>query len=70
MGYLQSGKEEGATVHVGGEQIGKDGYFVHPTIFTNVKPDMKIMREEIFGPVTAITKFKDEAGRSGPNLCR
>jgi len=61
MGYLQSGKEEGATVHVGGEQIGKDGYFVHPTIFTNVKPDMKIMREEIFGPVTAITKFKDEA---------
>jgi aldehyde dehydrogenase (NAD+) len=61
MGYLQSGKEEGATVHIGGEQIGKDGYFVHPTVFTNVKPDMKIMREEIFGPVTAITKFKEEA---------
>ena len=62
MGYLQSGKEEGATVKVGGDQIGKIGYFIRPTIFTDVRPDMKIVREEIFGPVTAITKFKDEAG--------
>ena len=68
MGYLQLGKEEGATVSVGGGQIGKDGYFVHPTVFTNVKPEMRIMREEIFGPVTAITKFKDEAGQSCLNL--
>ena len=36
------------------------GYFVEPTIFTNVKPDMKIVQEEIFGPVCVVTKFKEE----------
>ncbi|KAM6495297.1 Aldehyde dehydrogenase domain containing protein [Amanita muscaria] len=61
MGYIQVGKEEGAKVHTGGNQIGQEGYFVHPTIFTDVQPEMKIVHEEIFGPVAAITKFKDEA---------
>ncbi|KAL7960250.1 aldehyde dehydrogenase domain-containing protein [Trichoderma compactum] len=60
MGYIQSGKEEGATVEIGGERHGEKGYFIQPTIFSNVTADMKIMREEIFGPVAAIAKFKDE----------
>lgn len=45
----------------GGARNGNSGYFVHPTIFTDVTPDMKIIREEIFGPVCAVVKFKDEA---------
>ena len=61
MGYIDSGKEAGATVHHGGESHGDEGYFIKPTIFTDVHPDMKIVKEEIFGPVAAITKFKDEA---------
>lgn len=60
MGYIKAGKEEGATVEVGGERHGEKGYFIQPTIFSNVTADMKIMREEIFGPVAAIAKFKDE----------
>ena len=60
MSYIQSGKEQGATLHAGGERIGSEGYFVRPTIFTDVKPEMKIACEEIFGPVIIIFKFKDE----------
>ncbi|KAF8337184.1 aldehyde dehydrogenase [Amanita rubescens] len=60
MGYIKSGKDDGATVHCGGERLGKDGFFVQPTIFTGINPDMKIMREEIFGPVGAVVKFEDE----------
>nr|BAF57023.1 aldehyde dehydrogenase [Aciculosporium take] len=60
MSYIKSGKEEGATVEIGGERHGKKGYFIQPTIFSNVRPEMKIMQEEIFGPVCAISKFKDE----------
>ncbi|KAK4223178.1 aldehyde dehydrogenase domain-containing protein [Podospora fimiseda] len=60
MGYIKAGKEEGATVEIGGERHGEKGYFIQPTIFTNVKPDMKIMQEEIFGPVCAIAKFDTE----------
>ncbi|KAF9262220.1 aldehyde dehydrogenase [Marasmius fiardii PR-910] len=61
MGYIKSGKEQGATVHYGGEPYNGDGYFVNPTIFVDAKPDMKIMREEIFGPVCCVIKFEDEA---------
>jgi len=61
MGYIKAGKEEGATVETGGARHGDKGYFIQPTIFSNVRPDMKIMQEEIFGPVCAIAKFKDEA---------
>jgi aldehyde dehydrogenase (NAD+) len=63
-GYINSGTEEGATVHLGGGRHSTEGYFVQPTIFTDCKPDMKIMREEIFGPVAAIIKFKTEEGQS------
>jgi len=62
MGYIKSGKEDGATVRIGGERHGSQGYFIQPTIFTDCKPDMKIMREEIFGPVAAIVKFTTEEG--------
>ena len=61
LGYLDIGKKEGAKAKVGGE-AGKQerGYFVQPTVFTDVKNSMQIAREEIFGPVAAAIKFKDE----------
>lgn len=58
--HIQSGKDEGATVHMGGERHGSEGYFIQPTIFTDVKPNMRIVKEEIFGPVLVVAKFKDE----------
>jgi aldehyde dehydrogenase (NAD+) len=71
MGYIKSGKEEGATVVTGGERHGDKGYFIQPTIFADVAQDMKIMQEEIFGPVCAIAKFKTEedAIRLGNDTC-
>jgi len=60
MDYIKSGKEEGATLSFGGEKHGHEGYFIQPTIFTDVKPEMKIAREEIFGPVASVFKFKTE----------
>ncbi|KAH7921428.1 aldehyde dehydrogenase [Leucogyrophana mollusca] len=60
MEYIKSGKEQGATCHVGGERHGTEGYFIKPTIFTNVDPSMKIVQEEIFGPVGVVIKFEDE----------
>jgi len=60
MSYIESGKEEGAKVHTGGGRFGTEGYFIEPTIFTEAKPDMKIVREEIFGPVGVLIKFEDE----------
>lgn len=60
MAHIQSGKEAGATVETGGERHGDEGYFIQPTIFSNVSSDMKIMQEEIFGPVCAISKFETE----------
>lgn len=58
MGYIESGKREGATVEIGGGRHGEKGYFIQPTVFSNVREDMQIMKEEIFGPVCAISKFK------------
>ena len=60
LGYIASGKQDGAKVVTGGERFGGSGFFVQPTIFTDVKPDMKIVQEEIFGPVCVLIKFKDE----------
>ncbi|KAI1476515.1 hypothetical protein K445DRAFT_321526 [Daldinia sp. EC12] len=60
MGYIEEGKKGGATLETGGERHGDKGYFIKPTIFTNVTHDMKIMQEEIFGPVVAVAKFKTE----------
>ncbi|KAI6034849.1 aldehyde dehydrogenase [Pisolithus orientalis] len=60
MGYIHSGKKEGAKIHIGGERHGSEGYFIQPTIFLDTKPDMRIVKEEIFGPVSVVIKFKDE----------
>jgi len=59
MGYIESGKSEGATLACGGNRVGTKGFFVEATVFDNVKDDMKIAREEIFGPVMSVIKFKD-----------
>ncbi|MFA5891742.1 MAG: aldehyde dehydrogenase family protein [Actinomycetota bacterium] len=59
-GYLNIGVEEGATVRCGGSKVqGRSGYFVEPTIFAGVKPDMRIAQEEIFGPVLSVIPFED-----------
>jgi aldehyde dehydrogenase (NAD+) len=61
LGYLKVGKDEGAKAKVGGERGKQErGYFVQPTVFTDVKNSMRIAREEIFGPVAAAIPFKDE----------
>ena len=60
MNYIQSGKESGAKLETGGERHGNEGYFIQPTIFSGVSEDMKIMQEEIFGPVCSISKFETE----------
>jgi aldehyde dehydrogenase (NAD+) len=59
LGYVESGKKEGAKLVAGGDRVGDRGYFVAPTVFADVKDDMKIAQEEIFGPVMSILKFKD-----------
>ncbi|KAJ7042261.1 aldehyde dehydrogenase domain-containing protein [Mycena alexandri] len=61
MGYIDAGKKEGATLHTGGSRHGTEGYFIQPTIFTDTKPNMRIVQEEIFGPVGVVIKFTDEA---------
>jgi acyl-CoA reductase-like NAD-dependent aldehyde dehydrogenase len=60
MGYIEAGKSEGATLKSGGDRVGTKGFFLEPTVFTNVDNSMKIAREEIFGPVAAVIRFKDE----------
>jgi phenylacetaldehyde dehydrogenase len=57
-GYIESGREEGATV-AGGGRYGDRGYFVEPTVITDAHPDMKVVREEIFGPVVVAEPFSD-----------
>ncbi len=70
MSYIEAGKQDGAKLVAGGNRVGNRGYFVEPTVFADVKDDMKIAREEIFGPVMSIMKFKsidevvDRANRS------
>ena len=56
MGYIENGKEQGAKLVVGGDRVGEKGYFIQPTIFTDVTEEMKIWNEEIFGPVLAVQK--------------
>jgi phenylacetaldehyde dehydrogenase len=59
LGYIEAGRKEGASVLFGGDSPGGDGYFVNPTVLVDVKPDMKVVREEIFGPVLAAQRFDD-----------
>ncbi|XP_053693334.1 aldehyde dehydrogenase, mitochondrial-like [Sabethes cyaneus] len=56
--YIEIGKKEGANLVTGGVQVGTEGYFIEPTVFSNVTDDMTIAKEEIFGPVQSIIKFK------------
>jgi len=60
LGYIASGANEGAQVGIGGERIAGDGYFVQPTVLTGTAPGMKVVEEEIFGPVLCAMRFGDE----------
>jgi len=59
LGYVESGKQQGAKLLTGGARFGDRGYFVQPTVFGDVTDDMKICKEEIFGPVQSIQKVKN-----------
>jgi len=59
LGYIESGKQEGARCIVGGNGLDRAGYFIEPTVFVDVADDTTIAREEIFGPVLSIMRFSD-----------
>jgi aldehyde dehydrogenase (NAD+) len=59
MGYIESGRREGAKLVCGGDRVGDRGYFVQPTVFADVQDEMKIAEEEIFGPVMSIIPFQN-----------
>jgi len=59
MSYIDVGKQEGADLVSGGKPVGDHGLFIEPTVFANVQDEMKIAREEIFGPVMSIIKFRN-----------
>jgi aldehyde dehydrogenase (NAD+) len=64
QGYIRKGLDEGANLLVGGEgrpEGTQDGWFVRPTLFTDVTNQMAIAREEIFGPVLCVIPYQDEA---------
>lgn len=56
--YIDAGKKEGAKLETGGKRLGAKGFFVEPTVFSNVTDNMSIATDEIFGPVQSILKFK------------
>ncbi|KAK8351292.1 hypothetical protein V6Z12_A05G024000 [Gossypium hirsutum] len=58
LSYIEHGKREGATLLTGGKRLGSKGFYIEPAIFTDVKEDMTIAKEEIFGPVMSLMKFK------------
>lgn len=58
-GYIKIGEEEGARLVAGGNRVGQKGYFIAPTVFANATNQMRIGREEIFGPVASVIRFKD-----------
>jgi len=60
LGYLDQGKSDGVDVVTGGHRLDRRGYFVHPTVLTNIASTSRLFREEIFGPVVAILPFDDE----------
>ena len=59
IGYLNAGEAEGAKTVVGGKRVGDRGYFVQPSVLVDTKPRMKVMKEEIFGPVVCAVPFKE-----------
>ncbi|XP_073526483.1 uncharacterized protein [Phyllobates terribilis] len=58
LSYIELGNQEGATLLTGGKACGEKGYFIEPTVFIDVKDDMSIAKDEIFGPVLSLMKFK------------
>jgi aldehyde dehydrogenase (NAD+) len=58
MGFIDSGRVEGAKLVCGGNRVGDRGYFIQPTVFADVEDDMRIAKDEIFGPVMSIIPFK------------
>jgi phenylacetaldehyde dehydrogenase len=60
LGYIDQGKSDGVEVITGGHRLDRSGYFVHPTVLTNVSPTSRLFQEEIFGPVVTILPFDDE----------
>jgi phenylacetaldehyde dehydrogenase len=61
LGYLDQGKSDGAEIVTGGHRLDRKGYFVHPTVVTNLDPDTsRLFQEEIFGPVVTVLPFDDE----------
>ncbi len=59
MGFIEAGKKDGASVVLGGDAPRADGHYVNPTIIVDVKPNMSVVREEIFGPVVVAQRFDD-----------
>lgn len=59
LSYIEKGKSQGARVVAGGERHGDKGFYIQPTIFADVRDDMAIAKDEIFGPVLSVIKFKD-----------
>jgi len=59
LGYIDSGRKDGAKVLTGGDAPSSPGFYVRPTVLTSVRPDMRIVREEIFGPVLVAQRFED-----------
>jgi phenylacetaldehyde dehydrogenase len=59
MGYIEAGKKAGASVAMGGDSPTADGYYVNPTVLVDVKPNMSVVREEIFGPVVVAQRYDD-----------
>jgi len=57
LGYIESGRKQGAAVLAGGEAPSHPGYYVKPTVMVNVRPEMRVVREEIFGPVLVAQRF-------------
>ncbi|WP_020106604.1 aldehyde dehydrogenase [Nocardia sp. 348MFTsu5.1] len=60
LGFIDEGKRDGVEVVAGGHRLDRSGYFVHPTVLTDVSPDMRLYKEEIFGPVVPIMPFDDD----------
>ncbi len=71
MGYIEAGKKAGASIAVGGDAPSGDGYYVNPTVMVDVKPDMSVVREEIFGPVVVAQRYDDldEVAKMANDTC-
>jgi aldehyde dehydrogenase (NAD+) len=58
MAYIAAGRKDGAQLRAGGGRVGQQGYFIEPTVFSDVRDDMQIARDEIFGPVLSVMRFR------------